>query len=90
MYEIQSGGMQRQLGENLMFLIKKDCRPWGKLDFILRTKSYLKKFQEVTGMSTFVFQKENAGFYAEVEGGGPRDLLPGCCNNLNQKFENVN
>lgn len=36
-------------------MIKKLYNPWGKLDFILRTKSYLKKLKEVTNMSKFAF-----------------------------------
>lgn len=67
-------GMQRQLGGILMCweVTKKDCKPWVKVEFILRTKSDLKKFKEASNESLFEFWKESPGVYAQADGGGLR------------------
>lgn len=81
------GGMQRQWGRNLMYweMTKKDCKPWEKLEFILRTKSDLKKLKEATNKSQFEFWKESTGVYAQAYGGRLRGRFQVCCHNLNKQ-----
>lgn len=59
-----------------------------KLEFILRTKSNLKKFKEATNKSPFEFWKESTGVYAQADGGGLRGWFQGCCYNLNKQTKN--